>query len=451
MRALALLACLALAACAAVPSAPPPDRRAADEALPPMKAFSPTPPLRVTRPNRQIAQDFIDLTFEMESGRPVPLMTRFEGPVTVRVTGPAPASLGPDLAALLHRLRSEAQIDIRRTDAEAASITIEVVPRATLQSLVPQAACFVAPRVASWAEYRRVRRSQQVDWTALTSRDQAAIFLPGDVSPQEVRDCLHEELAQALGPLNDLYRLPDSIFNDDNFHAVLTGFDMLILRAYYAPELRNGMTRAEVAARLPAVLARLNPGGERPAGPPASPTPRRWIEAIETALGPGTSPARRRAAAERALQIAEEQGWNDNRAAFSLFALGRLTLPVDGETALAAFLAAGQIYGADPGTRIQAAHVAMHLAAFALSTGQADAALEIVNRNLAPAMRGQNASLLSTLLMIKAEALEDLGRASEARAVRLDSLGWARYGFGPDSEVRGRLREIAALSPKGRT
>ena len=451
MRALALLACLALAACAAVPSAPPPDRRAAGEALPPMKMFSEMTAPQAARPNGQIARDFLDLAFQMESGRPVPLMTRFEQSVTVRVAGPAPANLGPDLAALLRRLRREAGIDIHRTDAEAANITIQVVPRATLQSLVPQAACFVAPRVASWAEYRRVRRSQQVDWTALTSRDQAAIFLPGDVSPQEVRDCLHEELAQALGPLNDLYRLPDSIFNDDNFHAVLTGFDMLILRAYYAPELRNGMTRAEVAARLPAVLARLNPGGERPAGPPASPTPRRWIEAIETALGPGTSPARRRAAAERALQIAEDQGWTDNRAAFSLFALGRLTLPVDGDTALAAFLGAGQIYGADPATRIQAAHVAMHLAAFALSTGQADAALEIVNRNLAPAMRGQNASLLSTLLMIKAEALEDLGRASEARAVRLDSLGWARYGFGPDSEVRGRLREIAALSPKGRT
>jgi hypothetical protein len=451
MRALALLACLALAACAAAPTVPLSDRRAPDEALPPMKTFSQTQPLRATRPNGQIARDFLDLTFEMESGRPVPLMTRFEGPVTVRVTGQVPPSLGPDLAALLQRLRHEARIDIRRTDGEDADITIEVVPRATLQSLVPQAACFVTPRVTSWAEYRRARHSKKVDWTALTRRDKAAIFLPGDVSPQEVRDCLHEELAQALGPLNDLYRLPDSIFNDDNFHTVLTGFDMLILRAYYAPELRNGMTRGEVAARLPALLARLNPGGQRPAGPPRAPTPRAWIDAIETALGPGASPARRRAAAERALQIAADRGWHDNRAAFSLFSLGRLTLPVDGETALAAFLQAGQIYGADPATRIQAAHVAMHLAAFALSTGQPDAALEIVNRNLAPAMRGQNASLLSTLLMIKAEALEDLGRASEARAVRLDSLGWARYGFGPDSEVRGRLSEIAALSPKGRT
>ncbi len=69
-----------------------------------------------------------------------------------------------------------------------------------------------------------------------------AIFLPGDVSPQETRDCLHEEMAQALGPLNDLYRLGDSVFNDDNFHTVLTGFDMLVLRTYYAPDLRSGMT-----------------------------------------------------------------------------------------------------------------------------------------------------------------------------------------------------------------
>ncbi|MGC9370314.1 MAG: DUF2927 domain-containing protein, partial [Paracoccaceae bacterium] len=169
------------------------------------------------------------------------------------------------------------------------------------------------------------------------------------------------------------------------------------------------------------------------------------------ALGPGTLPSRRRAAAQEAVRIAAREGWTDNRTAFSLFALGRLTLPVDGEAALAAFLQAGQIYAADSDTRLQAAHVAMHMAAFSLSTGQAEAALQIANRNLSPAMGAQNAALLATLLMIKAEALEDLGRASEARAVRLDSLGWARYGFGPDSEVRGRLKEIAALSPKGRT
>ena len=61
-------------------------------------------------------------------------------------------------------------------------------------------------------------------------------------------------LSSATGPLNDLYHLPDSVFNDDNFHTVLTSFDMLILRAYYAPELQSGMNEAEAARRLPAAL-----------------------------------------------------------------------------------------------------------------------------------------------------------------------------------------------------
>ena len=55
----------------------------------------------------------------------------------------------------------------------------------------------------------------------------------------------------------------------------------------------------------------------------------------------------------------------------------------------------------------------------------------------------------SALLMLKAEALEIQGRKKEAAAVRLDSLGWARYGFGSERDVRGRLSEIASLTPRG--
>ena len=50
-------------------------------------------------------------------------------------------------------------------------------------------------------------------------------------------------------------------------------------------------------------------------------------------------------------------------------------------------------------------------------------------------------------MMLRAEALELNGRSAEARAVRLDSLGWARYGYGADWAVRARLHEITALSP----
>jgi hypothetical protein len=61
----------------------------------------------------------------------------------------------------------------------------------------------------------------------------------------------------------------------------------------------------------------------------------------------------------------------------------------------------------------------------------------------------ENAALLATLLMMKAEALEAMGQTQAAQAVRLDSQGWARYGFGSDSQARARAAEIAALARRG--
>jgi hypothetical protein len=443
-----LVATLALSACAA-PRGDVPDRRAPPEiALPPMKTFAAMRAAAPTRSNRSIAEDFLDLSFRLESGRELPVFTRFEGPVTVRVLGAAPPTLAPDLDRLIARLRDEAGIAITRVGASSdASITVEVLSRSELQRAVPQAACFVVPRVTSWDEFRRNRRSPLLDWTTLRVRERMSVFIPGDVSPQEIRDCLHEELAQALGPLNDLYHLPDSVFNDDNFHTVLTGFDMLILRATYAPELRSGMTRAEVAARLPAILARLNPRGEGQGTLPRSDTPRDWIQAIETALGPRTTSANRQAAARTAVAIARARGWNDNRLGFSLYAFGRLTVGTEPELALASFLQAGQIFSRSRETRIHEAHVGMQLAAFALSAGQADVALDIADRHIPAVREAENAALLASFLFVKAEALDLAGRASEARAVRVDSLGWARYGFGPESEVRMRAAEITNLRP----
>ena len=454
MRLLAAAALLALTSCAPVVEAPSgvASRRAAPAStLPPMKTFGATRATAPHRSNASIGADILELVFQLENGRVLPRMTRFEGPITVRVLGPAPASLSPDLARLLARLRSEAGIEISRVPAsQTAGITVQVVTRADLQRTVPQAACFVVPRVTSWADYRNNRRSDRLDWATLERRETMAIFLPGDVSPQEIRDCLHEELAQALGPVNDMFHLSDSVFNDDNFHTVLTGFDMLVLRTIYAPELRSGMTRDEVAARLPAILDRLHPAGRRGSGALAGATPRRWITAIESALGPRGSSARRRAAARDAVAIAREMGWHDTRLAFSLYALGRLSIGAEPELAMTSFLQSGSLYRESGDTALQAAHVSMQLAAFALSAGQPDLAIDIVNRNLAVVSAAENAALLSTLLMVKAEALDFVGRSSEAHAVREDALGWARYGFGSDAEVRARMDEIADLVPGSR-
>ncbi|MGR3711392.1 MAG: DUF2927 domain-containing protein [Alterinioella nitratireducens] len=450
---LAILSLAFVAAGAATPVADLPERRGATlpAALPPMAMFGTPRPEASTRSNTEIARDFLELSFEMESGRAIPTLSRFEGPVTVAVAPGAPVTLNRDLERLIARLRAEARIDIRQVahGPAPASITIQTLPRARMQRAVPQAACFVVPRVSSWAEFRQARRSAgALDWTTLETRERVAIFIPSDVSPQEVRDCLHEEIGQALGPLNDLYRLSDSVFNDDNFHAVLTGFDMLILRTYYDDALVSGMSRAEVAARLPAILSRLNPTGNRAAASGPSRPHRQWIASMEDALGDRLPLQSRIAAAERAVQIAVAQGWSDTRIGFSHFALGRLTLARDANRSVRAFVTAGTYFRRIDPNGIQVAHVNMQLAAFALSAGEADQVLALVGDALPAATRAENASLLATLLMLRAEALELQGRPSEAATVRLDSLGWARYGFGADQAVRERLTEVAALPPQ---
>ncbi|EKE45127.1 hypothetical protein OCGS_0822 [Oceaniovalibus guishaninsula JLT2003] len=450
LRRLALCLTLALTGCA--PAAQPVARLSVPAmALPPMKVFAASRALPPTRANADIAADFLDLSFQLESGRALPVFTRFEGPITLRVLGDAPPGLEPDLGRLLTRLRTEARIAIARVPADRpAAINVEIVPRAELQRAVPQAACFVVPRVASWAEFRSDPRGAATDWTTLTERRRVAIFIPRDVSPQETRDCLHEEIAQSLGPLNDLYRLTDSVFNDDNFHTVLTGFDMLILRATYAPELRSGMDRAAVARALPGIMARINPAGRRVAANPRALTPRAWIAAMERALGPHGSDRSRQAAARRAVRIAENAGWTDNRAGFAQFALGRLSLGRNPDLALASFLRAASLYAASPETRIHEAHVAMQLAAFALAAGQPQGTVAIVDASTDAAIAAQNAALLATLLILKSEALVLLDRPADAAALRREALGWASYGFGPGDEVLLRAAEIASISPRYR-
>ncbi len=419
--------------------------------LPPMKTFARTSPMPPVYANTQLARDFLDLTFTLENGDAVPVFSRFEGPITVRVIGKAPPTLDDDLDRLIGRLKTEARLDIMRAPADAeATITVEPMPRKQIQSVAPTAACFVRPNVSSWAEYRQRRNDPKTFWNRLTERKSMAVFLPNDVSPQEVRDCLHEEIAQGLGPVNDIYRLSTSIFNDDNFHAVLTGYDMLMLRVSYDRSLRSGLSRRQVAERLPAILSRVNPrGGPGGVAPPRAELAE-WNRAIQQATSPRGSASRKLAAAKRAVRLAAEAGPRDPRLAFSYYVLGRQSLSSDPNEALKAFIAAGTIYQGRSDSALQEAHVALQVAAFQLSAGNAALAQQLVDQNLTTVQKAEHASLLSLMLLVKAEALELQARPREAAVVRKDALAWGRYGFGAGSEVRERAAEILAISPRNR-
>lgn len=444
MRGLLIGALLVLTGCAA----PESTRRIAEPpvALPPMNTFVRATPTAPIGRNSAIARDFLDLAFALENGAELATFTRFEGPITVRVSGRAPVSLSNDLDKLLVRLRSEANLNISRISDGDPSIMIVPVTRAQIRRVAPTAACFVRPNVSSWDEYRKRRSDPETFWTNLQSRDRMAVFLPSDVSPQEMRDCLHEEVAQALGPVNDLYRLSQSVFNDDNFHTVLTGYDMLILRAYYDPALAQGMTRDQVAARLPAILNRINPrGASRGIAAPRD-SSREWKQAVTAATQPRAPRDRRRAAAERAVSLAQ----NNMQAGYAHYIYGRLLLTSDPDAALSSFKRAAQLFERKRETRLHAAHVAMQISAFHLSAGDANGALRLVDKHIDVVKRAEYATLLSLLLLVKAEALALLDRDAESAELQAEALAWARYGFGSESEVRARAAEILAISPRSR-
>jgi hypothetical protein len=176
--------------------------------------------------------------------------------------------------------------------------------------------------------------------------------------------------------------------------------------------------------------------------------PQSWKHAVETALGAGgAGTGARRAAADRALMIARAQGWTDARLAFSHFAIARLYVASDRARAIEEFAEATRIYRTLPDTEVQIAHIDMQLAAIAIGSGDAQKALVFADRALPVIRRAQNYGLLATVQLIKAEALDRLGRSSEAEALRMDSQRWASYGFGSDK--RARMREIAALGVRG--
>jgi hypothetical protein len=440
-----------LSACAAPPPAGPgADMAAQTRAVSSSALFGAPRPYPAARPNSQIAQDILELGFRLESGRALERFSRFEGPVTLRLTGALPPLAVAETDRLIARLRREARIDIRRTPDAQANLIVEFVPRASLRRAVPNAACFVLPNVTSWDEYRANPRNPALDWAAINKRNRALIVVPADVSVQEMRDCLHEEIAQAMGPLNDLYRIGETVWNDDNFQTTLTGFDMLVLRVWNDPALQSGMTKAEVAERLPRILSRLNPAGGRvAAATPGPETPLQWVAAIEASLG---APSRRSAylAARRALSIAAEQGWQDERLAFALFLSARFAPPDEGREALEALSLAGRIYASRPGAQAQRAHVDLHMSAQALAVGQTDVALRLTERGMDTARRTENGALLASLMLVRAQAFERAGQTQRAAELRRDVQPFAIFGFGSAQAALSRQQEIASLGGRPR-
>ncbi|MEM7524856.1 MAG: DUF2927 domain-containing protein, partial [Pseudomonadota bacterium] len=181
-----------------------------------------------------LVEDFIELNMTGEWDRDFPHLIRWEGPVRVALAGRELQAYRSDVQDLVDMIAEAAPgLDINLTDAPTGEITIRTAPRAQMKAEDESALCFITPYGLDWTDYLAQRALVEDEWAGLTEFEAMTVFIPAYSAPQVFRACFVEEVMQALGPSNDLYRLEDSGFNDDEVHSAPTAFDLLILRVLY--------------------------------------------------------------------------------------------------------------------------------------------------------------------------------------------------------------------------
>ena len=210
--------------------------------------------------NAGLADIFVRLTHDYENGDVRPGLQRFEGPINIGMTGPG----SDDYRGFLGELVDEIA---QRTGAPVAlgaaphDLLIRFVPG---EEFIPWTInqCFVTFGQPDWAAYRANPDDYDGDdLTEPVAQAATGIFIPDTIEPYKIRECLLEEITQALGTANDLYGLASSIFNDDNAHSWPTSLDYLMLRVLYDARLTSGLSKDETRARALTVLNDINPEG----------------------------------------------------------------------------------------------------------------------------------------------------------------------------------------------
>ncbi|RMF39979.1 MAG: DUF2927 domain-containing protein, partial [Alphaproteobacteria bacterium] len=378
---------------AAPPAAEPPPLAGYGAALAPG-------PVRIA--NADLAAAFVALSFFREDGRELPHLLRFETPIRVRMQGFARHA--GDLSRLLARLRREAGIDIAiAPPSESENLRIEPAPAAALTRIFPAARCVVVPGLVTWPDYRaRLEAGGRPDRKTADRIAAATIFIRDSATPQQVRNCLDEELAQALGPGNDLYRLPESVFNDDNVHERLTRFDLLMLRVLYDERLHSGMDRATAQEAARAVLDEINPAGRRIARRPGQRPAPQWHAIVAGVFEARPGAQDRRAALTRALRIAEGFPQPDPRLAITLDFLATAEFDRDPRRAEALMERAVDSLARNfPPGDLRLAVFRVYLAQIRLGLGRHESALALVDAALPALIAHAAATRIDQALRIR--------------------------------------------------
>lgn len=382
--------------------------------------------------NASLADLLVRLTHDLEWGGRRPSLQRYEVPVRVGMTGPGSARYVNFLDRYLAELRARTGIAISRT-VGPHNLRIQFVPGRAFRAKVPQHFCVVAPGNPDWARFRDdpIRLGTRAFETAATL-DAMSVFIPDTVEPYLVRTCLIEEIAQALGPANDLYGLGPSIFNDDAAHIWPTALDYLILRVLYQPELRTGLSRRETRSRARDVLDRLNPAGQAaPPLPELSPRDMAdWAETLRGAFSPEASSASRRKAARAALMIARRRAPGSAYHCHSLIVLARKVREPVAEVLEILSQARRICVRAHGSDDIRIARLQLETARATFREGRAGAAFGMSEPLAARLAAHGQAERLVALYALQAASLRAIQQGTKSFEARRRAREWGAYALG---------------------
>ncbi len=427
----ATLACF-LAACASGSVRTTPYAVAPKPALPSTGAALNSP---IYGSNADYTDYMISLYYQTEWDAIRVGLAKWDAPVTVSIDSSALDAYQPFLEQYIDRLRSEGGVDIRTATAGAGAISVAAAPADQMRRTFATAFCLVAPGRLSFEELiSALADPDDIDWTRVQRIEAATIFIPVDASPYQVRACLMEEIAQALGPGNDIFYLANSIFNDDGAHMRPTSFDMLALRVLYNPALKPGMAQSDAEPIVRDVLDMLRPEGAGvPRGPSFSQAPE-WKDAILASSAHGVPAASQLAIAEEAVRLSRSFSSVDPRRGFSFERLGRAYLAhgkaLEAESAFRRAIAAYQLSVGDQDVRVASARVGL---AIALNEqGKNGKALTQVDLAL-PVLAAHDAEdRISAAFKQRHDAQTALGHETEALNTALIGVDWALYALGAD-------------------
>lgn len=389
---------------------------------------------------RSVARDFDRLMFQTEWGETVPVLLKWEKPVTVSLASPELAAYRGFLELLLGRIRQAAPgLDISVANGPQGDITLRSAPRAEMNDIAADALCFFIPHDVTWPEFKALDARDAAGWEQISELDRITVFIPAYAPPHEIRSCILEEVTQALGPGNDLQDLDDSIFNDDNAHVWPTSFDFLILRTLYSNTLRNGLGYDEAIAAARHILRTGRLGRltrNRDSNGPE------YDSALAIAEN-DTDLVLRNHAANAAISLAKSQDAAPHRLGEAYKVAAFVAFEANDPARVVDYLSRAELAHASvlPPNSVHLARVRAQLAINLINLEQEETALALLR--LAEPVFAANGSdwQLAHALRWRAFALSQSGKWAEASGTALEALDWARYVYGGDSKAAASWRQ----------